>query len=112
MLYLQGDCPYGRAKEEEEIQRRSSACSQYPPATASASGDPVCEVPARVLYCEMTAAAVAAAADESVLKPAGGEFSEGRCGDGDAVCLLMWYMRAPRSGSCVSGSSSGSVCSD
>ena len=31
MTYLQGDCSYKRAEEEGEIQRWSSACSQYPP---------------------------------------------------------------------------------
>jgi len=31
MTYLQGECSYRRAEEEEEIQRRSSACSQHPP---------------------------------------------------------------------------------
>jgi hypothetical protein len=30
MNYLQGECSYRRAEEEEEIQHGSSACSQLP----------------------------------------------------------------------------------
>ena len=31
MTYLQGECSYRRVEEVEEIQHRSSACSEYPP---------------------------------------------------------------------------------
>ena len=34
MPYLQGACSYRRAEEEQDIKRRSTACSQYPPCLA------------------------------------------------------------------------------
>jgi len=38
MTYLQGERPYRGAQEEEEVKRRSSTCSQYPPYHASREG--------------------------------------------------------------------------
>ena len=41
MTYLEDKCTYIRTEEEEEIQRRSSACSQQPPQIdAGRKGDP------------------------------------------------------------------------